>query len=83
MKLFYDKKDPKPCTEALWYSAGADENELVEVNYLDSTFYIKCKEDGIFVYDDEEMTFIAKFNADLSIEFLTNVIEHMLYKLKH
>lgn len=83
MKLFYDKNEPMPCAEALWYSTGADEGELVTVKYLDSTFNIECDGDRIFVYDDEKKTLIASFNANLSIEFLTDVIEHMLYKLKH
>lgn len=85
MKLFYDKKEPMNCMEALWHSAGAKKGELIPVKFCDGVMYIECNCDSIFVYDKntDDRNLVATFNAYLSIEFITNMIEHMIYKLSN
>ena len=83
MKAFYNSGEPMSCLEALWYSAGAEEGELVEVKSFGGFIYIECDNNNhINVYESpEDKIPLASFNANASIEFLSDTIEHMVYKL--
>lgn len=82
MKIFYDSKEPMNCLEALWCSAGLDD-EVVAVKAFNAILYIECDQDCINVYNDEERkTLLASFNAAMSIEYTADIIEHMIFKLK-